>query len=65
MKSIIKKRLGFKAFKNIWIVGVTSITSILIAEPILALTIFQQVPTRGAVIVFILGGIGLFSALFF
>lgn len=57
--------LGFKAFKNIWIVSVASITSILLVEPILAWTIFQQIPTTGAIIGFILGTIGLFMSMFF
>lgn len=52
--------LGFKVFKNIWIVSVASMTSILIVEPILAWTTFQQVPTTGAIIGFVLGVIGLF-----
>lgn len=57
--------LGFGAFKNIWIVNVASITAILIAEPILAWTIFHQAPTPGALIGFILGAIGLFVSLFY
>ncbi len=57
--------LGFSAFKNIWIVSVASITSILIVEPILIWILFQQTPTPGAIIGFILGAIGLFVALFF
>ena len=57
--------LGFKAFKNIWVVAVASITSILIIEPILAWTMFHQVPTKGAVSGFILGVIGLFLSIFF
>jgi len=57
--------LGFKAFKNIWIVSVASITSILIVEPLLAWTIFKQAPTSGAIVGFILGAIGLFVSLFF
>jgi hypothetical protein len=57
--------LGFKAFQNIWVVSVTSITSILIVEPIMAVTIFQQTPTAGAIVGFILGAIGLFVALYF
>ena len=57
--------LGFSAFKNIWTVSVTSITSILIVEPILAWTIFRQTPTTGALIGFILGTIGLFLTIFF
>lgn len=56
--------LGFNAFKNIWIVSAASITSILIVEPILAWTIFQQIPTTGAAIGLILGIIGLFFSVF-
>lgn len=57
--------LGFNVFKNIWIVSVASITSILIVEPILAWIIFHQVPTIGAILGFILGAIGLFLSIFF
>ena len=57
--------LGLSAFKNIWIVSVASITFIIIIEPILAWTIFKQIPTIGAIIGFVLGVIGLFVALFF
>ena len=57
--------LGFSAFKNIWIVSVTSITSILIIEPILAYMIFQQLPTKGAIIGLILGAIGFIITIFF
>ena len=57
--------LGFNSFKNIWIVSVISITSILIIEPILAWTIFGQTPTPGAIIGFSLGTIGLFISIFF
>lgn len=57
--------LGYRAFKNIWIVSAISITSILIIEPILAWTTFQQLPTTGALIGLILGAIGLFISLSF
>lgn len=57
--------LGFKAFKNIWVVSAASITSILIIEPVLAWTVFHQLPTTGAVIGFALGVVGLFSAVLF
>ncbi|MCX6764384.1 MAG: hypothetical protein NTU58_01615 [Candidatus Nealsonbacteria bacterium] len=56
---------GFKYFKNIWIVSVTSITSILIMEPILAYTIFHQLPTKGALIGLILGALGFISAIIY
>jgi hypothetical protein len=57
--------LGYSVFKNIWIVSVASITSILIIEPILAYTIFSQLPTKGALIGLILGALGFISALVF
>lgn len=57
--------LGFRVFKNIWIVSVISITCILIMEPILAWTIFHQTPTKGAIIGLVLGAMGFVSALFF
>jgi Na+-driven multidrug efflux pump len=56
--------LGFRAFKNIWIVSVISITSILIIEPILAYLIFKQLPTKGAGIGLILGALGFAATLF-
>lgn len=51
--------LGFSAFRNIWIVSVTSIVSILIMEPLLAYLVFRQLPTLGAAIGLILGMAGL------
>jgi hypothetical protein len=60
---IVGYMLGFSAFKNIWIVSVTSITSILIMEPILAYTIFHQLPTKGAIIGFILGVLGFVASI--
>lgn len=56
--------LGIKAFKNIWVVSVISITSIVIAEPILIYAVFRELPTRGALIGFVLGVVGLLSAVF-
>jgi hypothetical protein len=56
---------GFKSFKNIWIVSVVSITSILIMEPILAYTIFHQLPTKGALIGLILGALGFLSTIIY
>ena len=56
---------GFKAFKNIWIVSVISIASILLVEPIMNYFIVGQLPTRGALVGLVLGAGGLFSALFF
>ena len=55
--------LGLRAFQNIWIVAVISLTSILIIEPFLNWTILHQLPTRGALIGLVLGIFGLLSAL--
>ncbi|NOS67128.1 MAG: hypothetical protein HOO67_02070 [Candidatus Peribacteraceae bacterium] len=55
--------LGYRAFQNIWIVTAISITSVLVVEPLLAFTIFQQVPTRGAWLGLGFGTAGLLSAL--
>lgn len=57
--------VGFKAFKNIWIVSIASITSILIMEPILAYAIFHQLPTKGALDGLILGVIGFLATIFY
>lgn len=57
--------LGIKAFKNIWVISVLSVTSILIAEPIMAWIFFKQLPTIGGGVGFILGGLGLIAATFF
>jgi len=56
--------LGLKNFKNIWIVSAVSITSILIAEPIINYTITKQLPGRGALIGLTLGVLGFLAALF-
>ena len=56
--------LEFNAFKNIWIVSATSITSILIAEPIISWTLFHQMPTTGAIVGLALGALGFIFAIF-
>src|SRR3989338_5549000 len=56
--------LGFRVFKNILIVSVISITSIMIIEPILAYSIFKQLPTKGAFLGLIFGAIGFAFTLF-
>lgn len=55
---------GFNAFKNIWIISVVSITSILLIEPVLAYAVFHQLPTKGALTGLILGVVGLFLGIF-
>lgn len=50
--------LGFKSFKNIWVVSAMSITSILLMEPLIGYLIFHQLPTRGALIGLVFGALG-------
>ena len=54
---------GYQAFKNIWIVTALSVAGILIVEPLIAWFLFQEIPTKGALIGFILGVLGLISTL--
>ena len=54
---------GYRSFKNIWIVSALSITSILIMEPVIGFIVFQQLPTRGAVLGLVFGALG-FAATF-
>lgn len=56
--------LGVKYWQNIWIVGVVSIASIIIMEPIITYSLFHELPSKGALIGLILGVLGLLSALF-
>lgn len=53
--------LGLRSFKNIWIVSAISITSILIAEPIINFAVMNQMPTRGSLIGLIFGILGFIS----
>lgn len=57
--------IGYKAFQNLWIITVISITTLLIAEPLIIIFFFNQFPTTGAIIGFLLGVIGLLIALLF
>lgn len=57
--------IGYKAFRNIWIVSIISIALIFVIEPILAYLIFNQLPTRGATIGLILGILGFFTTIFY
>ncbi len=56
--------LGLKYFNNIWIVGVISIASIIIMEPLVTYFLFHELPSKGALIGLVLGIVGLLSALF-
>ncbi len=55
--------LGYRSFRSIWVVSVTSITAILIAEPVLSIALFSEMPGRGALIGFSLGALGLLATL--
>ena len=57
--------LGYSAYKNLWIITVILIATLLIAEPLIIIFFFHQTPTTGALIGFILGIIGLISSIFF
>jgi hypothetical protein len=54
--------IGYKGFKNIWIVSALSITSILIMEPLLAYLLFKQLPTKGAALGLGLGALGFIAS---
>ncbi len=54
---------GLRYLNNIWVVGVVSIASIIIMEPLITYLIFHQFPSKGALIGLIFGVIGLFSVL--
>ena len=55
--------LGYSAFKNIWMVSVVSVTSILIVEPGLTYFIFRELPGRGALLGLIFGACGFLATL--
>lgn len=55
--------LGYLHMKNIWIIAAVSIGSIVVVEPILAWTLFHQIPTTGALIGLVLGVLGVLFAL--
>ncbi len=56
--------LGMKYLENIWVVGAISIASIVVAEPLITYIIFQELPSRGALMGLIFGVLGILSALF-
>jgi len=62
---LIGYMFGFKVFQNIWTVTVTSLTAILIVEPMLDYIVFRQLPGRGALIGLICGLIGFVAVLVF
>ena len=53
--------LGFKGFKDIWVVSVISIVTIIVTEPVINYMVFHELPNRGTTIGLILGMLGLVS----
>lgn len=51
--------LGYRATGDIWLVAVVSVLVLLICEPVLIWLLFQELPTRGVLVGFILGALGL------
>ena len=56
---------GYLSFRNIWVVSVISIGSVLVAEVILSLTLFGETPTIGAWIGLGCGLVGIVASLLF
>jgi len=56
--------LGTRAFGDIWVVTVISVTSILFLEPLIVYALFRQAPGTGPAVGLALGGLGLVAALF-
>jgi hypothetical protein len=56
--------IGYSNFQSIWVVTIISTTFLLIFEPILAYTIFKEIPSKGAIIGFIFGVFGFLSTTF-
>jgi len=57
--------LGYLSARNIWVVTVTSLGSILIAEPLLIVFMFGEWPTLGAWIGLIFAVLGMIAAFVF
>jgi hypothetical protein len=55
--------MGYRVVGNIWVVTIASLTSILILEPIVVFVMFKELPSRGAVVGFILGALGFIAAI--
>lgn len=55
---------GIKYLQNIWIVSAISIASIAIIEPLITYLVFQELPSKGPLIGFVLAVLAILSALF-
>jgi hypothetical protein len=54
--------MGYHVVGNIWVVTIASLTSILVLEPIVVFAMFKEIPSRGAIIGFVLGALGFIAA---
>ena len=57
--------LGFKAFGNLWVITVVSLTTLLIVEPLILVIFLHQTPAVGSFVGLILGVIGLLFSIFY
>lgn len=55
--------LGYRATGNIWVITVTSLTLLLVLEPIVIYVMLGELPGRGATLGFVLGALGLLCTL--
>ena len=60
---LVGYRYGYQAFESMWPVMVISVVSILIVEPMLVWSMFEETPSWGSVAGFICGVVGLFLTL--
>jgi len=57
--------LGFQGFKDIWVVSVISIVSIIFMEPTINYLVFRELPGKGAALGLVFGMLGLVSLAIF
>jgi len=55
--------LSYMYLKNIWIIVAISVGAILVAEPVLTVLLFTDVPTTGSLIGLVLGAFGVLAAI--
>lgn len=60
---IVAYWMGYHVVGNIWVVTIASLTSILVLEPIVVFAMFNEIPSRGAIIGFIFGALGFIAAI--
>jgi hypothetical protein len=55
---------GYINIKNVWLISIISVVSILLAEPLIILSLLKEIPSKGSIIGFILAVVGLIIATF-